>query len=362
MLKAYGQCHSNLVGHDRRYAGQEYLWRRTVAGYEDTQDGVKLVISAVDSADARPLWFCNWGTDNGSATSCLKRALDEVLRERGQGGYERFKNRLRLSSADRFGEHTVRMVPPFRIWVDTLRPEVDRKRWYHQFSALTATAGGFDVERDVRKGHGPLGALYPTGTTHRQKEGDTMSFLYLVPTGMNEVEEPSWGSWAGRYGRNETFPGRPYYWANQKDAWEGSTSRENTLGRWAIHLQNDFKARLDWCVKDYGEANHPPRAQVRGALVRRVKPGERVTLDASESADPDQDGLEFQWVYYAEVGSYEGARLEIEDADSAKASFVAPEVDSVQTIHIILMVTDKGTPPLTRYQRLIVTVEPANRR
>ncbi len=33
------------------------------------------------------MWFSNWGTDKGSASSCLKRALDRVLQERGQPGY-----------------------------------------------------------------------------------------------------------------------------------------------------------------------------------------------------------------------------------------------------------------------------------
>lgn len=36
----------------------------------------------------------------------------------------------------------------------------------------------------------------------------------------------------------------------------------------------------------------------------------------------------------------------------------APMVDSAVTIHFILKVTDKGTPPLTRYKRVIVTVLP----
>jgi hypothetical protein len=34
----------------------------------------------------------------------------------------------------------------------------------------------------------------------------------------------------------------------------------------------------------------------------------------------------------------------------------APVVDSAQTVHFILKVTDKGTPALTRYKRVIVTV------
>jgi hypothetical protein len=36
----------------------------------------------------------------------------------------------------------------------------------------------------------------------------------------------------------------------------------------------------------------------------------------------------------------------------------APVVTKTQTAHFIVKVTDKGTPPLTRYGRVIVTIEP----
>jgi hypothetical protein len=36
----------------------------------------------------------------------------------------------------------------------------------------------------------------------------------------------------------------------------------------------------------------------------------------------------------------------------------APEVESPRTVHFILKVTDKGTPALSRYQRVIVTIVP----
>lgn len=360
-LRAYGQCYPNLRRHDRHYPTPEYLWQRTVAGYEEIADGVKLIIAAVDSPDPRPVWFCNWGTNNGAATSSLKRALDQVLRERGRSGYAKFKARLRLSSYDKFDEHTDKLEPAFPIWIDTFRPEIGGNRWYHQFSAITATAGGFDLQRDVLKDHGPLGAMYPTNTTHRQKEGDTMTFLYLLPTGMNDPEHPTWGSWAGRYGPSERYPGRPYYWANQQDTWEGSTSRENTLRRWAADLQNDFRARLDWCVKDFAHANHPPRPQVKGELIRTISVGQVVEFDATDSTDPDGNALYFHWFVYPEPGSYRGDVPRIKDANSARASLVAPSVDSEQTIHVLLTVTDNGSPPLGRYRRVILRVVPAAR-
>ena len=357
-IRAYGECHPNLVKHDAGYPKPEELLRRTVSGYADSDDGVKLALAAVDSDDPRPVWFMNWGTDHGSDPSSLKRALDRVLKERGPAGYAAFKSRLRLSGDDQFGDHTAKIDPPFSLWVDTLRPEMDGRRWYHRFSVITGTAGGFDLRRDVLTGHGPLGALYPTNTGPPQKEGDTMMFLYLVPTGMNDPEQPTWGSWAGRYGRNPNHPSRPYYWANQEDAWRGTSHRENTLNRWAAHLQNDFKARMDWCVTDFKGANHPPVPRVKGLPYRTAAPRDKVTLDAGDSTDPDRDDLQFEWMVYPEAGSYRGPLPELQGSTGAQASFVAPEVTSTQTIHLLLAITDKGSPPLTRYARVVVTLDP----
>jgi len=357
MVDAYGECHAFLRQHDPRYPTAEALRAVTKAGYDDVEEGVRLLTEAVDREDPRPLWFCNWGTINGSARSCLLRALDRVLAQRGAEGYTAFKRRLRLSSDDQFGEHTFNRQPPFSIWIDTFRPPLENKRWYHRFSALTATAGGFDIERDVRTGHGPLGALYPTNTTHPQKEGDTMTFLYLVPTGMNDPEQPGWGSWAGRYGPRDGANGRAYYWANQADHWQGTTHRDNTVARWAADFQNDFKARLDWCVRPRDKANHAPVARCDGGAARQVRSGESVLLDASSSSDPDGDPLDFQWIVYPEAGTYDGA-ISLQGATAPQARFQAPRVAASTTVHLLLRVCDRGNPPLARYQRIVFTVNP----
>jgi hypothetical protein len=221
MVRAYGECHPNLVLHDPRFPSSEALLKTCVAGYQDEEDGVNLIITAVDKDDRRPVWFSNWGTDRGSAESCLKRALDKVLKERGQEGYAKFKNKLRLSSSDRFAEHTTTLKPAFRRWIDASQPEQEGKRWYHQFSRITARAGGFDIQRDVIQNHGPLGWLYPTNTSLPQKEGDTSLFLYLMPNGLSDPHEPGWGGWGGRLGQNPNHPDKAYFWANVKDTWQG---------------------------------------------------------------------------------------------------------------------------------------------
>jgi hypothetical protein len=92
--------------------------------------------------------------------------------------------------------------------------------------------------------------------------------------------------------------------------------------------------------------------------MRRAKSGETVALDAGKSSDPDGDELNFAWELYPEVGTYRGAMPELRDSGAVRASFIAPKAESEQTLHLIVTVTDAGSPPLTRYGRVVVTVEP----
>jgi hypothetical protein len=360
LVRAYGECHPHLVLHDARYPKPDVMLARTVAGYDDTDDAVKLILAALDRNDPRPIWYADWGSNQGSAVNNLKRALDRVFKERGPKGYAAAKEKLRvLCHANPFSDHTTKLEPPFPLLVDTYRPPLDGKRWYHRFSALTATAGGFDLKRDVLNGHGPLGALYPTNTTHPQKEGDSMTFLHLVPNGLSDPEHPVWGGGAGRYGRNPEFGDRPCYWANQADTWQGTKHRDNTVKRWAADLQNDFRARLDWCVKPIKEANHPPRVVINGVdgngvIYLMPAIGADLKLDAAGTNDPDDDHLNYVWFIYPEAGTYPGT-VHIEGAASSTTTVHIPTDAAGKEIHVILAVTDSGRPPLTRYRRVVIS-------
>jgi hypothetical protein len=39
---------------------------------------------------------------------------------------------------------------------------------------------------------------------------------------------------------------------------------------------------------------------------------------------------------------------------------VLPHVDQTASLHIVLLVTDAGEPPLTRYGRVVIDVQPAH--
>jgi hypothetical protein len=127
--------------------------------------------------------------------------------------------------------------------------------------------------------------------------------------------------------------------------------------RWIDAIQNDFAARAEWCVKPYDQANHPPTVKLANALDMRVCRGEKVSLSAKGTTDPDGDALTYRWWGYQEAGTYPGS-VHIDAADQQNASVTIPaDTAAGQTLHIICEVTDNGTPPLTRYQRIICNVE-----
>jgi hypothetical protein len=85
-----------------------------------------------------------------------------------------------------------------------------------------------------------------------------------------------------------------------------------------------------------------------------AKPGERVTLKGLVT-DPDRNDVTVRWWQFR-TGTYPG-EVVIEDPESAKVSMLVPtDAKPGETIHVILEATDNGSPQLTRYQRVIVTV------
>jgi hypothetical protein len=345
--------------------------------------GSDRIIEVVDKDDPRPVWVTVWGGPN-----CLAQALWKVRSTRSPEALQKFVSKLRvytISDQDDSGPW-LRKTFPDLFYIAS--PGMHAGGAYHHATWTGISGdrfhGRFDgadfsivdnpwLDRNIRS-KGPLGAQHPQTTF--LMEGDTPSFLFLVNTGLGDPEHPDWGSWGGRYElytprmrkwfyEPETRP----FWSDAEDEVLGvdgnwHTSNKATIWRWRSAYQNDFAARMDWTIKPYAEANHPPAAKLEHSNRLAVKSGERVNLSARGSTDPDGQALSYEWIYYGEPSTLllqsgrTGAPLQINDAKSINAWFMAPKVAKPETMHIVLAVTDQGSPPLTRYQRVIVTVQP----
>jgi hypothetical protein len=151
-------------------------------------------------------------------------------------------------------------------------------------------------------------------------------------------------------------------YADATDHWEynGKTydNRWCTIFRWRTAFQNDFAARMDWCVNDFDDANHNPVAVINGdetrdVLYARVRARSRVSMDATGSSDPDGDAIDYHWWIYPEAGTYEDDVI-IRNATSPISMLQVPEDAAGKTIHAVLTLCDKGSPPLTSYRRVVL--------
>jgi len=74
------------------------------------------------------------------------------------------------------------------------------------------------------------------------------------------------------------------------------------------------------------------------------------------SGDPDGDRLAYRWWQYTDVDSVRAKIDMARAASDSAAGFVVPD-EPGRTIHVILEVTDDGSPPLTRYGRIVLTID-----
>ena len=392
IVDAYAKVRDNLELHEPGFPAADALRAVIVEGRPDygmaavgqgqDSSGSELLIKAVDRADARPLWVPVWGGPN-----VLAQALWKVRETRSKAELGKFVAKLRvytISDQDDSGPW-IRKHFPDLFYVAS--PGFHGGGAYH-FATWSGISGdkfhgrfaGADfaivdnpwLDAHIR-GKGPLGAQYPQ--VKFLMEGDTPSFLGLIANGLNDPEHPDWGSWGGRYElytprmrkwfkEPETRP----FWTDAEDEVMGNdgswhTSNKATIWRWRRAYQNDFAARLDWSIKPYAQANHPPAPKLAHGDALSAAPGDRVQLSAQGSSDPDGNALSYEWFYYPEAGTFSvqtgrtGAPIEIQNATSPQASFIVPKnAFKAGTLHVVLAVTDNGTPALTRYRRVIINV------
>jgi hypothetical protein len=380
-VSAYGQVLPNLRMHAPGYpdagklvdvirSGQPSYGMQAVGPGHHTP-GSDLIVEALQKSDDRPLWICIWG-----GARELAQALSDLRATRTAKKTDALVAKLRvysISDQDDAGAWVRRRFPDL-FWIGSIHGfnEYGAAAWTG-ISSRPPTVEGADeelvshewLEEHVRRG--PLGALYPQWQFIM--EGDTASFLYLIPNGLGVPDHPEFGSWGGRYVRMSPSDG---LYADATDTVAGIDGKlyrnsKTTIWRWRAAYQNDFAARIAWTVSaSRTAANHPPEPVINGRsglapIEVTVEAGESLVLDATGTRDPDGDALRYHWFEYTDLNpGYTGiAPLSLQDNTATRVRVTAPRSKVRSQHHIILEVQDTGTPPITRYRRAIVNVEPA---
>jgi hypothetical protein len=391
-LAAYAKVYPNLVKHDPRYPSPEFLQSRTLLGNvksegemdEVTAGSQRIVEVLLDASDERPVWIQAWG-----GTNTIARALKTIEQQHPKKMAEVAK-KIRFYFIWEQDETYQNYIRPHwgKYDIETIISDQFIALFYHWKKYIPAEQQAFLkgswMKANILENHGPLCSLYKAhaegdkgfGEGDFRSEGDSPAFIYNIPNGLRSDESPDWGGWGGRFVkvRENTwldpvlesgyqYPEGRWYtnsaWGRQRLKKEIANDAEliaylKPQWRWIGALQNDFAARADWCVKEFDGANHAPTVKLDSELTRNVKPGETVKLSAA-ATDPDGDNLTFRWWQYSEADSAT-MTVTIKGSDSAnEASFLAPDEPGKQ-VHIILEVTDDGTPPLVGYQRVVCNI------
>jgi len=409
LIQAYGQVRANLLLHAKGWPTGEDLDAHVFPGQPaygmgavaegKGSAGSRALMQAIEREDERPLWICVWGGAN-----TLAQALMDLRASHPPAEMEMLIARLRVSSIsdqDDAGPWIRREFPSL-FYIVMPSPPNSEEYYYATWTGISGdlyyrNCAGADtslvtnewLEKNIRA-KGPLGKMYPRFMFIM--EGDTPSFLGLIDNGLNAYRRPDWGGWGGRYvfrqPRGEghaiwTQGGDEFMRATSQDAVRGGDGQEHvsdqaSIWRWREAYQDDFAARMDWTIKDFAHANHNPVLVVNGKpgtgpIEMDADAGQTVALDAAGSSDPDGQRLHYKWWVYAEAGlnGIHGADVTIsgEEEPQAKVTVHSPcrpawisgmvpcREDGVA--HIILEVTDEGSPRLTSYRRIIVRVRAA---
>lgn len=369
LIGAYEKVYENLRLHDPSYplpatlsavvkAGNPHRGWENVGEGHDTE-GSEWIIQAVDRKDKRPLNICIWGGQTDVA-----QALWKVKNTRSESAYKKFAAQIRIydiNDQDQIFSMMYAQFPQLFYILSKAQPGEDKREGGYRGMYLggdESTTSREWIYQNIITAHGDLGALYPDKTWTApnphgtMKEGDTPSWFYFLDNGLNDPAHPEYGGWGGRFEKNAVG-----YYECVRDSVESPPSARTAVWRWRPDFQRDFAARADRCVQPFANTNHNPEVIVNGVsgnapIIIRAGKKETILIEASESFDIDKNSLSFDWFFYHDCSrGYETSRL---TSQGSIAEVSLPTSGKNYEIHLIVRVTDNGSPALCAYRRIII--------
>lgn len=318
-----------------------------VIGEGNDSPGSELLIRLADEDDPRPIYVAAWGGAN-----TLAQAIWRVKQTRSEEALKRFVRKFRIYTiTDQDMQYSMRMDRAYsshqwlrKEFADDLQFIWDEGTWQEQ---CELGKRHWQQHQDHIQGKGALGREYPDYKWG--VEGDTPSFLYVMPNGLNDPEDPRQAGWAGYHERGLCADSLTTAWTSWQEPVRSISVGYKT--RFYPDELNDFMARMQWA--DEGLGNHNPIVRLVSDRMT-VEAGSTLTLDASASSDPDGDQLSFLWWQQPEIGT---TRVAIDQTDQSTATIQIPADASGQTLHLVCEVHDDGPFHLVAYRRIILSVK-----
>jgi hypothetical protein len=341
---------------DRTMFGSMVMGKEFI-GAENNSKGSDLIIKLANEDDDRPIWVTFWGGGNTLAQSIWK-----VQQTRSESELKTFLHKVRAYAiADQDIKNRTSFDLSSHAWMrrkfsDDLLFIWEGSAWHHMVSA--AKRGLWPEYEAHIQHHGNLGDQYPK--YRYGVEGDTPSFLHLIPNGLNNPDVPTQAGWGGysEWGLGEDNNG--YSYRNKKGLGDADSICKSYAEYFEPAVFNNFAARMDWAKE--GKGNRNPVVVIEDddsleILTLNPKQGAVVKLNASKTTDPDGDALSYKWWVQPEASSYTST-VEIKNRLSDQASIEIPEDSAGKPFHVICEVTDDGVPNLTSYRRIIFAPVP----
>ena len=350
---------SQFIGY---WPSADYIKSRAVMGSErggikvigegNDSPGSELLIRLADEDDPRPIYVAAWGGAN-----TLAQAIWRVKQTRSAEELNQFVRKFRLYTiTDQDMQFNMRMDRAYssHMWLrkefkDNLQFIWDEGTWQEQ---CDLGKRNWQLHKDHIQGKGNLGKEYPDYKWG--VEGDTPSFLYVMPNGLNDPEDPHQTGWAGYHERGLCADSLTTAWTSwQEPVLSISVGYKR---RFYPDEISDFMARMQWA--DEGQGNHNPQVVINGSeglqsFSIEAKAGDTIRLDASKTMDPNGDKLSFLWWQQPEIGK---TKVAIAQPEESVITIQIPAETCKETIHIICEVHDDGPFHLVSYRRIQVHI------